>query len=156
MGALLGFELAREMRRRGQAGPAHLYVSGSQAPQALRLPRLHDVPSSALVAALDALGGLDPIVVAEPSLWQIAERVVRGDLARCERYAYAHEPPLACALTALGGTEDPRVSPAELRAWRKQTTGAFALHLLEGGHLFVQSRQSEIMSIIAAQGKVTA
>ena len=32
MGAMLGFELARELRRRGQSLPLHLFVSGRRAP----------------------------------------------------------------------------------------------------------------------------
>src|SRR6202035_2395188 len=33
MGAMLSFELARELRRRGRPLPVHLFVSGRRAPQ---------------------------------------------------------------------------------------------------------------------------
>jgi len=53
MGALLAFEFAREIRRRGQMDPMHLFVSARRAPQ---LPRteapLHSLPEELFIEML--------------------------------------------------------------------------------------------------------
>src|SRR6187397_2335302 len=50
MGALIGFELARELRRRGRPGPRHLLMSGLRAPdRPSRLPPLAALPDAAFL-----------------------------------------------------------------------------------------------------------
>src|SRR4051794_21819301 len=53
MGALLAFEFARQLRRRGQPGLTHLFVSARRAPQHSRTETpLHTLPQESFIAML--------------------------------------------------------------------------------------------------------
>jgi len=146
LGALLAFELARAIRARGWPAPAALVVSGARAPdQPRREPDLHGLPEAEFIVELDRrYQGIPPAVRNEPELLALLLPVMRADLEVFETYAYAPEPPLGVPILALGGRADPHVAPAELEAWRGQTTAAFAAELFPGGHFFVQSELAAV------------
>ena len=157
MGALIGFELARELRRRRQAGPAHLFVSGHRAPQ-LRDPDppIHRLPEPAFVAALRRLEGTSEEVLCNAELMQLMMPALRCDFAACETYAYVPEAPLACPISAFGGADDPKVGPAAIAAWRHQTTGAFVQRIVPGTHFFLYGARDLLLNAIAEDlGKST-
>ncbi|HLN62204.1 MAG TPA: alpha/beta fold hydrolase [Symbiobacteriaceae bacterium] len=139
MGALVAFELARELRRSYGRLPAALIVGGRNAPHWPRenRPDLHGLPDAELVAELKVLGGTPPEVLAHAELMELILPVMRADLAIHETYEYVAEAPLACPVVALGGTRDDRTTQAGLEAWGELTTGRFALEWFEGGHFFV-------------------
>ncbi|MDB4894666.1 MAG: beta-ketoacyl synthase, partial [Firmicutes bacterium] len=58
MGALIGFEVARSLRRQQLPGPVHLIASGAAAPQIPRRePPIHGLSDGAFLAELHRLGG---------------------------------------------------------------------------------------------------
>ncbi|HET8681027.1 MAG TPA: beta-ketoacyl synthase N-terminal-like domain-containing protein, partial [Micromonosporaceae bacterium] len=67
MGALASFELARQLRREGLAGPAHLYVSAMRAPQLPDIePPLHRLPEPRLVEKLREINGTPEEMLSDP------------------------------------------------------------------------------------------
>ena len=50
--------------------------------------------------------------------------------------------PLNCPITAFGGQLDTATPQTFLEAWREHTIGAFNLEMLEGGHFYIQSKQT--------------
>jgi surfactin synthase thioesterase subunit len=151
VGALLAFELARELRRRGATEPAHLFVAACQPPHALPPTRLHDLPREELVEALLQLGGTSDVVLAQPELLRLLEPTLRADLALYELYDYDPEPPLACPITAVGGLRDERVSQHELAQWSRHTEEPFELRIVSGGHFFVESARDELLELLARE-----
>ena len=150
MGALLGFELARTLRRMGGPLPRHLFVSGHRAPQIPDPgPHVHALPEPAFVAELRRLGGTPPAVLEHEELMQLLLPILRADFALVETYAYAPESPLSCPITALGGREDPEAGPGDLAAWRDQTTGDFSLRMLPGDHFFVHTAQPLLLAALS-------
>jgi surfactin synthase thioesterase subunit len=152
MGAWICFELARELRRRYDAAPVHLFVSGRRAPH---LPSqhsaLHRLSDADFVQALvQRYGGIPEMVLRDPELLQLFLPILRADLTLVETYQYAHEPPLDCPLTVFGGANDATVGPAELAAWSDETGGPFALRMLPGDHFFVQSAREAVLCTISA------
>jgi len=138
LGALLAFELSRELRRRGHGEPAHLVVSAFRAPQLPdRRPALHGLADDRLVAELRRLGGTPPEVLDRPEILAMVLPTLRADLAVSETYVYRHEPPLGCAVTAWGGRSDPDVTETALRDWAATTTGPFDLRRFDGGHMYL-------------------
>ena len=73
MGALLAFELVRELRRRGALQPQHLFVAARAAPHTdpLRRP-VYSLGDVALVEGLRRLNGTPPEVLADPELMRHA------------------------------------------------------------------------------------
>jgi medium-chain acyl-[acyl-carrier-protein] hydrolase len=150
VGARIAFELARTLRRHGAAPPVVLFVSGSHAPQAPRVPPTHDLPDKELIEWLRKLGGTLPEVLDNPALLSVLLPVLRADLSVADSYVYTPEPPLDCPIRGFRGAHDTGV-PLELAAaWQAQTHSGFALRTLPGGHFFLHTQQRALLDAIAA------
>jgi surfactin synthase thioesterase subunit len=150
LGALVSFEIARRLRRQGRPLPTHFFASAHRAPQ---LPNPHpDMRGLGDREFVDQVcreyGGIPQAVLDAPELVELMLPCMRADFSVFETYRYAEEPPLACSITAFGGTRDRRVSEPEVAAWREQTAGDFRMQMFEGGHFFFQDRLAEFLSIV--------
>jgi medium-chain acyl-[acyl-carrier-protein] hydrolase len=154
MGALISFELARQLRRQYSLSPVHLFISGRRAPQIpdLALP-IHHLPEAAFVEELRHLNGTPESVLQNAELMQLVLPIVRADFAVCETYVYSTEEPLDCPISAFGGLQDGEVSYDDLAAWRDQTNSSFTLSIFPGNHFFVQSARELIL--LAVSQKLT-
>jgi surfactin synthase thioesterase subunit len=139
MGALLAFEIARSLRRRGHGLPRLLVLSGCPAAHAIVVKEpLHELPDIELMNVLQQrYGGIPAVVGANPELWSLLAPVIRADFEMIETYVYAEEPPLDVPMLVLGGTEDPAAPVAHLMEWRLHTTQDCSVRLLPAGHFFL-------------------
>ena len=152
LGALLGFELARRLRRERRLEPVRLFASACAAPQGWGGgSALHALPDAAFRKELRRLGGTPPAVLDNEELMAILLPALRADFALCETYAYTEDEPLSCPITALGGLRDRIVSPARLGAWRRQTTGEFRLQMLPGDHFFPQTDPESLLAVLGRE-----
>jgi medium-chain acyl-[acyl-carrier-protein] hydrolase len=150
MGAMIGFELARHLRREMGLLPAHMFISGRRAPQLDRSERVtYNLPESEFIDSLRDLNGTPPEVLEHRELMQLMLPLLRADFAVCQTYSYLHEPPLDCPFTVFGGLSDPEVSRRQLEAWREQTSGPWALRRLPGDHFFLHSAQGTLLSLLS-------
>jgi len=149
MGALLAFELARELRRLGYPQPRHLFLSAHRAPQLPGLlPHVHSLTRSEFIAELRNLEGTPEEVLAHEELMQIAEPILRADFKLCELYEYVPGEPLDIPLSIFGGADDPKITESVLEPWRQQTRASMKLRIFPGGHLFLQQSRMELVSAI--------
>lgn len=150
MGARIAFELAREMRRRGEPLPDRLLISGANAPHTFTFtpPFVHQMLDTELLAYLKSLGTSDELF-SDSQLQDLFLPLVRVDFKAAESYRYAHEPPLACPISVWGGTEDPLTHFDGLEAWQEQTTSDFRLRILSGNHQFVNTARKELLTGIS-------
>lgn len=139
LGALVAFETLREIRRCGGTSPVHLFVSGCMAPQCAcdDGEPIATAPLETLVRKLRELGGTPDWLLDDPSVLEMIVPPIRADFAVKESYAYYPEPPLAVPVTVLASSGDPRAPHGRQDRWRDQTTAAFRLHTLAGGHFAV-------------------
>ena len=149
MGARVAFELARELRRRGQPEPALLAVSGRAAPHCPVRDPMHALATDPLLARLRRLGGTPEAVLREPELMAMLLPIVRADLAVNEVEDHRPEAPLACPIVAFGGSHDERCSRDELEGWRDHTRGGFTFEIFPGGHFFVHTASRELLAALA-------
>ncbi|GCE05926.1 thioesterase II family protein [Dictyobacter aurantiacus] len=151
MGALIGFELTRELRRQQLPTPTHLFMSGHRAPQ---LPRektqTWQLPDAEFIQSLKNMGGTPDAVLQNDELMQLLLPTLRADFAINETYNYQPEPPLNIPITVLGGSEDKEVKSEELEDWQRQSTYPIDLHIFPAGHFFVHSHQAQLIEIIAS------
>ncbi|HEV2834363.1 MAG TPA: thioesterase domain-containing protein [Pyrinomonadaceae bacterium] len=149
MGALIGFELARLLRRNGKRQPSHLFASGCNAPQLpLTARRIFDLPEAEFIEELRRLNGTPAEVLEHAELMQLFAPIIRDDLSVCQTYEYSPDPPLDCDITAFGGVGDPGVTQDGVSAWRKQTTANFSMNMLPGDHFFVHSALPDLLTNI--------
>jgi medium-chain acyl-[acyl-carrier-protein] hydrolase len=138
MGALLGFELVRKIRRCKLPGPTRLGVSGWPSPR-LRphLRTLVELPDEEFIGAVQDLGGLPDAILAAPDLLAFALPALRADFAACADYKYEPESPLQIPISAFGGSADPLSSRAALASWGEETTGGISVRLYPGNHFYL-------------------
>ena len=152
MGALVVFELARQLVTVHKSKPEHLLVSGFNAPQleyksALR----HDLPEKEFIAELSRMEGTPKEVLESPELMQLLLPLLRSDCAVCDFYTYENLPALDCPISVYGGAGDHETPLAGLDAWRVQTSSAFNCKLFDGGHFFLHSARQEFLSHLASE-----
>jgi medium-chain acyl-[acyl-carrier-protein] hydrolase len=157
-GALLAFEIARELRRRGGPQPEHLFVSARRGPRlAEPWPRLHPLPDDAFVARIrERYDGIPAAVLQEPALLELLLPALRADVEALETYSYAADAPLACPITAFGGLDDPWASHADLEAWHGETRASFELERFPGGHFYLKAAEAVVLAALAARIGATA
>lgn len=150
MGALIGFEVARSLRREHLPGPVHLIASGAAAPQIPRRePAIHGLSDGEFLSELHRYGGTPQAVLEHEELMKLLMPLLRADFAVCETYAHTPGAPLACPITAFGGAGDTMVSHEDLAAWAQQTDSTFHTQMFPGGHFFLSSAQSSVHGAIA-------
>jgi medium-chain acyl-[acyl-carrier-protein] hydrolase len=146
MGAVVAFELSRELRRRAWPGPVLLAVSGRQAPpRPSPLPDFGHLPDPEFLREVRGrYDGIPAEVLAEEELLQLLLPVLRADILALETYPYTPEPPLDCPISCFGGEEDRHVSRDDLEAWAVHTRAGSKVRIFPGGHFFIDSAREAV------------
>ncbi|QXJ21816.1 thioesterase [Actinomadura graeca] len=152
MGALLAFEVAHELARRGLPGPRALFVAAFEAPHLPPArPPMHDLPRAGLLARLARYDNAAAAVLGNEELAGIMLPIVRADMAVCETYEHRPRPPLDVPVAAFGGDADATVSRDGLEAWRELTRGGFSVTHVPGGHFFLDSARDVFVKGLRAE-----
>jgi medium-chain acyl-[acyl-carrier-protein] hydrolase len=146
MGALIAYEVARGILKTVGAEPRALFVSGRWAPHLpSRKRNLHGLPQDELIAEVKALNGTPLEVFQHEELVELLTPILRSDLELVETYTEAGGPVLSCPVIAMGGRQDPDVTPDDLAAWRKVTTGMFKTMLFQGDHFYINGERASLL-----------
>src|ERR1035437_3567512 len=148
-GAVVAFELARELRRRSRPLPKMLISSGARAPQFRR----HHVPPpapsrEAFVEELRRLEGIPAEVLDDPALMRAILPALAADAALYRNYVYAEAPPRPIPVRAYGGADDPNVRREHLDGWAEQTTASFAVRVFPGGHFYLTAVRAPFLQAL--------
>jgi medium-chain acyl-[acyl-carrier-protein] hydrolase len=152
-GALIAFELARELRRL-KFGPAvSLYALARPAPH---LPQtngpLHQLPDETFLTELTRrFNGMSPVILQDRELMELLLPTLRADVTALETYVYQPEAPFDCPIHAFGGSLDSTTTEDGLGAWQLHTTGSFDLRMFHGDHFFIRSNQQAIFRAISKE-----
>lgn len=150
MGALISFELARQLRRQYGLSPAHLFVSSHRAPQIPDPhPPIHHLPESMFVEELRRFSGTPELILQNPEIMEVFLPLLRADFSICETYTYSPEDPLECPISAFGGLHDLLASRDDLESWRDQTLGSFTLRMFPGDHFFLHTARAPLLQTVS-------
>lgn len=150
MGALLSFELARTLRRRGGPQPLHLFVSGRRAPQLpAREEPIHQLPEPQFIEKLRELNGTPEEVLQHAELMRLLLPILRADFGINETYDYVEEAPFDFGISAFGGLGDTDVTKEDVELWKTHTRGRFRIRMLPGDHFFVHSGRDLITEALS-------
>jgi medium-chain acyl-[acyl-carrier-protein] hydrolase len=150
MGAKLGFEVARRLRRERARQPAHLAVSGCPAAHMpSQEPPVHTLPEAELLDKLRKLNGTPREVLEHSELMGLLAPVLRADFEAVHTYVLTPELPLDLPISAYGGLQDAEASREQLEAWREHTSAGFVLRMLPGDHFFLHSNQRLFLHTLA-------
>jgi len=145
MGALIGFELAREIRRRGLAMPVHLFLASYCAPQLLRQEHRASTVKQEAAKQLAGAGAVSAGMTEE--MLALFVPTIEADTLLCEQYEYVEQEPLACPITAFRGNTD-YVLDDHLAGWRAHTRGAFQTQTFLGDHFFLRDTPRGVVQAI--------
>lgn len=153
MGALLGFELAVELARRGATNlPQHLFLSGRNPPPAPpKLPPLGPLPDAEFLAGVaQRYGNLPAALLADPEMRALLTPILRADFRLVDDYVGQPSVQIDAPLTILGGTQDPFTTAAELAEWRHHTRAACRVLHFDGDHFFPQKMRGDVVAVVVA------
>lgn len=152
MGALVGFELARAVRREFGKSADRLFASGWRAPQLLLGGSLHALPETAFLEKLQArFSGIPAAVLNDREILEMMLPTLRADLAVCESYDYVADSPFDFPITVFGGYDDHWVNPTELAAWATHTEYPLDVEMFPGGHFFINDQFEIVTQQVAAR-----
>jgi medium-chain acyl-[acyl-carrier-protein] hydrolase len=157
-GALLAFELTRDLRRRNAALPMIVGVSGAAGPPAVgrRRKLLASMSDLDLFRAMQEMGGFPGVVAEHPGLVELVMQAVRTDLVVENAYAYRAERPLDLPISVFGGDSDD-ILLAELDSWHAMTTARVTLRMYPGGHFYLWDHaESVIAGLLSDLGETPA
>lgn len=133
-GALVAFETARELRRRGEPVPSMLALGGRAAPHLPpQGPPIHHLPQDDFIAALVERYGDPDGLLADPEIAEMVVPPLRADVKASAGWVWRDEPALDVPLLVFAGRDDAEVVAA-LSSWCQHTTGPFAELIVDGGH----------------------
>ncbi len=154
MGALLGFELALELARRGAPNPPRRLLLGGRNPPhtAPKLPPIHRLPDGELLAAVaQRYGNLPAELLADAEMRALLTPILRADFGLVDEYRWNGAGPAAAPLAVFGGTQDPWTTAAELAEWSRHTRGACRVQAITGDHFFHQKARGELLAFVRAE-----
>lgn len=151
MGALVAFEVVRELRRQRQPMPKHLLISGRRAPH---LPdpdsALHPLGDPAFVKEMQRrYGGIPDAILKTPELLALFVPILKADFSVIETHTYTEESSLDCPISVYGGTQDFVLRAGDLEGWAQHTSQAFQIQKFAGGHFYFQNQQTELLEAMS-------
>jgi len=149
MGGTLIFELARRLRQTGGPMPVCLMPLAIGAPHLPETKLFHDLPDDELIGEIANFGVLSAEVMQHPELLAMLLPVLRADCTAHETYQYVDEQPFDIPLWVYAGHGDELVTRERLDAWSMHTTAACRVHMLPGGHLFVDEMPDLLVQSMA-------
>ncbi|HXL91152.1 MAG TPA: alpha/beta fold hydrolase [Streptosporangiaceae bacterium] len=148
MGALLGYEVARELRRRGHPPLSALVVSACRAvqlrPEQAPVPR----PDAELAGMLKVWGGTPPDLLEDEEFLGLVLPPFRADLTLCEAYRYRPGAALDTPLTALAAAHDDVAPVPDVAAWSVLSTRWRGIHVVEGGHFYLVPARRLVLDVV--------
>ncbi|MFE6746136.1 thioesterase II family protein [Kitasatospora purpeofusca] len=150
LGAVLAYEIARELERIGHPGLRHLFVSGSPGPHDGRTERATGLADEEFIAGVQRFAGYRHAAFDDPELVEVLLPILRADVELHENYRPTGTEPLSVPVTALRGERDELVSRAQAEQWAGTTNGPFSYRELPGGHMYLVDDPDRLLHLAAA------
>ncbi|WP_233842644.1 thioesterase domain-containing protein [Dyella sp. 2HG41-7] len=152
LGAVIGFEVASQLRSRGLPEPARLFVSACLAPQLCLKERSRATLSDAeLLRALEGFGGTPKELLEYPEYLDMVLAVLRADFNVIDTYAAPENSELRFPITAYAGLSDPHIPPELMKEWERWSTPGFTCHSFVGDHFYLNTQRSALIGHVLAR-----
>lgn len=149
MGALIAYELVREIEQSGLPTPRTLIAAAHRAPHLPpRRPPIYHLPDPQFIAKLKEYGGFSDAILESAEMMDFLLPVLRGDFKRCDQYQLPQPSKIKTSLQIMAGSHDPHVLVSDAQAWSELTTGQCAFNLYEGGHFFLRDQAANVIQAI--------
>ncbi len=153
MGAMIAFEVARQLHKQHGPEPMHMLISSRSAPQIANPgTSLRFLPPLEFMETLQRLYGAVPDVIRQNAeLQDVFLPILRADVTLLETHTYVPGEPLQCPISVFGGAQDQSITHDALAAWCEQTCASFTQHMFPGDHFYIHHARSALTSVIARE-----
>ena len=150
MGAIVAFEFVRLAEAAG-IDVRLLTVSAAVWPSRVAELPPHPTEDEQLLDHMTALNGTGDQVLASRDVMKMALPVMKMDYRAFDAYSCGTEVTVTAPIHAIGGDEDPFVTPADLYGWSRHTTADAQVTLFDGGHFYLDENARGIVELLAPQ-----
>ncbi|MEU5635913.1 thioesterase II family protein [Streptomyces rishiriensis] len=148
LGAVVAYEMARELMRMGPDLVRHLFVSGSPGPWTRRTPRATGLDDEDFLDRVVEFAGYRHEAFDNPDLRSVLLPVLRADVAMHESYDPPAHELIDIPVTSLRGANDHLVTRSHVEEWRAVTTARFSVAELPGGHMYLVDEPLALLEIV--------
>ena len=149
MGSTISYELTRYLLKWEKPTPIQLFLSGRRAPHMpSNKPKISELPHDEFLEELREHGGTPEEVFESEELLEFVLPILRNDYRLLEHHEHIPGPPINIPITAFGGTEDNDVPIETIKGWEKYTSSNFNFELFPGGHFYIKSPNTKLVSRI--------
>jgi surfactin synthase thioesterase subunit len=149
VGAVLAYEVARELTATGGPVPRHLVVSGSPSPRRRRPISVSAATDERVIAEFVEQLGQDTEALRDPELRELLLPIMRADARLLSDYAPAGSPPaLPCPITSFRGSSDTAVADEDCADWAAYTARSFQSVTMAGGRMYLAHSLPELWTRI--------
>ena len=137
-GALLAYELARELQKSGNCNLQHIILSAKRAPHLPDIKQpIHDLSQSEFVSKLKEYDFTPNEVLANEELMELFSPMLRADFALSETHDFDQGLKLQTDASLFWGNEDEDVPLDDVLAWKELIDGEVNLVEFNDGHFFI-------------------
>ncbi|MEW2399417.1 alpha/beta fold hydrolase [Streptomyces sp. NPDC046862] len=149
MGAVVGYELCRAIRRRRPWRPTGFVAAACEAPAVLHTRdyagRMTD---DGITRFLVDTGGTPAAILENEEFLDMLRPVIRADLGMLRARRHLPEEPLGCPVRVYLGATDTTIDPAKAAGWAVESgaDGDYRLQVFPGGHFFTREAEPILLS----------
>jgi len=157
LGAGIGYELLRYLRREKNLVPAHFFTASWPAPHIEgfvktlggKQENYAKLPEEEIIKKMRNFD-LPGQVFANQERMKELMPGIKADMVIGVHYKHSADEPLANDITAVRGSKDRVYSREDMQAWEQYTSGKFDFRTIEGGtHIFINEKLKEVTALIS-------
>ncbi|WP_419690291.1 thioesterase II family protein [Burkholderia theae] len=150
MGALLAFDVASALARRGEAAPRCVFVSGRNPPHRASDAEQGELDDGRLMHLLTEVGGVPDALVSNGRFLKHYLGRFRDDLVMLRsRSTIESGVRLDCRIVVMHGEDDTAVAAAWLPEWARYSRAGHDVLAFPGGHFFLHEHPHRVLPAVA-------
>ena len=148
MGAKIAYEVTTQLPTASAAFPVHLIASGSSAPFAPpRTNPIHGLPEAEFIYRLREFAGTPETVLKNKEMMSLVLPALRNDFTIAETYRNEGRDKLPTTVSVFMGKDDELVHKRGYD-WSDVFESSTGVHWFDGGHFFIEHKNSEVMATV--------
>lgn len=150
LGTKVAYELALLIQKSPSLiQPSGLIISAGKAPCYKEVNPIHKLDNTNFAERVSKIEGTPKEILENKAWLEFFIPMLRADFKMDELYHREKAEKINCPILALMGTQDSELTLEELLMWREYTNGEFSYISVEGGHMFINTNQSRVISAIS-------
>lgn len=150
LGTKIAYELALMTEKQALPIPKGLILAAGKAPCFGETRPIHQLDEEAFIREIGRFSGTPKEILENRELMHVFLPMLRADFTIDETYKRDTVLPLNCPIMGLMGAEDAELTLDELLKWRDYTKTEFSYKVVEGGHMFVNTRYRDVITYTEA------